>query len=98
MKVGMQKSEVVEILRDPSKKFRYKGRDVWTYEYYRESRDEPYYKSIIFRNGKVVSIKNGDLESALNKSADNDDVEYEEYKDMIRTKKEKTSDKDFKNL
>lgn len=86
IRVGDNKSQVLEILGNPRRTSRYKDTDRWTYTYLKD--DVDHVQNIDFQNGKVIKI----AEKTSNEADINPEnfETYEEYeKSVIKSRRKK---------
>lgn len=94
VKPGMEKAQVLELLGNPQKTRRWKGKDEWTYIYYVSGQRQG--TDIHFENGSVIYIGAAQLPSDADVRLENTS-DYEDYKQQVK-ERSKSYNKGFKDL
>ncbi len=58
LEVGMDKSQVVELMGSPLHSQRQKGQDIWTYRYFKD--DQEWFTRVTFKQGRVIDVESTD--------------------------------------
>ena len=86
LKIGMEKSEVLEVLGSPHQTRRIRGQDQWSYFYFQEAKGR-YQTDLMFRERRLVSMNSipplSPTELLLNESQT-----LEEYESRVRKARE----------
>ena len=93
LELGMEKDHVIDLLGSPNRTRRWKGKDEWTYIYYKNDKRQG--KDVYFEYGQVVHIKNTQF-TPPHKLKLKDSLSFDEYKQKV--KKTKDENQKFKNI
>ena len=63
VKLGLEKTDVLELIGSPNRTRRWKGLDEWTYVYYQGNK--PIEKEIRFEEGRVVAVQNANGQDSI---------------------------------